>query len=80
MVLFIRKLIGKKVRRMSSLFFTGNVLETRKLEVSCNRLNVEGINLGNHLHRFVPSNHQTQILSKRLLDHQAPSPSSQQQR
>ena len=61
-------------------FFTGNVLKTCKLEVSCYRQNVEGINLWNHLHRFVPSSHQTQILRKRLLDHQAPSPSSQQQR
>ena len=59
-------------------FFHQNVPKTCKLEVHCYRLNVEGINLWNHLHRFVPSSHQTQILSKRLLDHQAPSPSSQQ--
>ena len=61
-------------------FFIGNVLKTCKLEVSCYRLNIEGINLWNHIHRFLPSSHQTQILIKRLLDHQAPSPSSQQQR
>ena len=61
-------------------FFTGNVLTTCKIEVSCYRLNVEGINLWNHLYRFVTSSHQTQILTKRLLNHQAPSPSSQQQR
>ena len=59
MVLFIRKLIGKKVHRMSSLFFSGNVLKTCKLEVSCYRLNVEEINLWNHPHQFVPSSHQT---------------------
>ena len=59
-------------------FFHQNVPKTCKLEVHCYRLNVEGINLWNHLHRFVPSSHQTQILSKWLLDHQAPSPSSQQ--
>ena len=41
-----------------------------------NRLHVEEINFWNHLHRFVPPGHQTQILSKRLLDHQA-SPSFQ---
>ena len=42
---------------MSSLFFTGNVLKTCKLQVSCYRLNVEGINLWNHLYWFGhPSN------------------------
>ena len=41
-----------------------------------NRLHVEEINLWNNLHRFVLSGHQTQILIKRLLDHQA-SPSFQ---
>ena len=70
----------EKGTQVSSLFFTANVLKTCKLEVSCYRLNVEGINLLNHLHWFVPSSHQTQILSKWLLDHPAPSPSSQQQR
>ena len=59
MVLFIRKLIGKMVHRMSSLFFSGNVLKTCKLEVSCYRPYVEEINLWNHPHRFVPSSHQT---------------------
>ena len=79
MVLLTRNLIRKKVRSMSSLFLTGNVLKTCKIEVSCYRLNAKDINLPNHLHQFVPSGHQNQILSKRFLNHQAPSPSSQQQ-
>ena len=44
-------------------------IQTRKH--AKNRLHIERINLWNHQYRVVTSGHQTQILNKRLLDHQA---------